>query len=69
MLPPDDPDSFISLLLILQHVVWLDFIPINSSYVYQFLPMNSENDLFLILFARLTYVMYTLDSQALWLSS
>ncbi len=41
--PPDDPDSFISLLLI-YYVVWFDFMPINGTFVYQFLPIDSEND-------------------------
>ncbi len=40
--PTDDPDSFISLLLI-YYVVWLYFVPVI--FVYQFLPMDSENDL------------------------
>ncbi len=26
-------------------VVWLDFIPVNFTFVYQFLSMDSENDL------------------------
>ncbi len=25
-------------------VVWFDFMPINVTFVYQFLPMESEND-------------------------
>ncbi len=52
---PDDPDSFISLLLF-DYVVWHDFIPVNFTFIHQFLPMHSENDLFLTLFAQLTYV-------------
>ncbi len=41
--PPDDPDSLISLLLF-YYVVWFDFMPINVTFVCQFLPMYSEND-------------------------
>ncbi len=44
MLPPDDP----TLLLVYSlfcYVVWLDFIPVNFTFVYQFLPMDSEDDL------------------------
>ncbi len=41
--PPDDPDSFISLLLI-YYVVWLDFMHVNVTFVYQFPPIDAEND-------------------------
>ncbi len=26
------------------YVVWFDFMPINATIVYQFLPIDSEND-------------------------
>ncbi len=41
--PPDDPYSLISLQLILL-LVWFDFMPVNVTFVCQFLPMDSEND-------------------------
>ncbi len=36
------------------YVIWFDFMPINVIFVFQFPPMDSENDL--TLFAQITYV-------------
>ncbi len=35
----------ISVHCLFYYVVRLDFLPINFTFVYQFLPMDSENDL------------------------
>ncbi len=40
--------------LIVGFVVWFDFMPINATFVSQFLPMDSENDFNFV--ARLTLV-------------
>ncbi len=42
--PSDDPDS-LSDYCLFYYVVLLDVMPVNVTFVHQFLPMDSENDL------------------------
>ncbi len=36
----------LSVYCLFYYVVWLDFVPVNFAFVYQYLPMDSENDLY-----------------------
>ncbi len=40
------PLTLLSVYCLFHNVVWLDFIPVNMTYVDQFMPMCSENDLY-----------------------
>ncbi len=49
--------TLLSVYCLFYYVVWFDFMPIDVPFVYQLLPMDSENDLMILtLFAQLTYV-------------
>ncbi len=37
--------KLLSVYCLFYYVVWLDFMPVNFKFVYQFLPMDPENDL------------------------
>ncbi len=37
--------TLLSVYCLINYVVWLDFMPVNVTLVYQLLPMDSENDL------------------------
>ncbi len=36
--------TLLSVYCLFYYVVWFDFMPINITFVYQFLPIDSEND-------------------------
>ncbi len=48
--------TLLSVFWLFYYVVCFDVIPVNFTFVYLFLPMDSENDLCLTLFTWLTYV-------------
>ncbi len=37
--------NLLSVFCLFYYVVWLDFMPVNVTFVCQFLPMDSKNDL------------------------
>ncbi len=65
--------TLLSVYCLFYYVVWLNFIPIKFTIVYQFLPLDSENDLCFKLYFLDSYMLmyYILLSQAvlLWFSS
>ncbi len=36
--------TLFSVYCLFYYVIWFDFMPINVTFVYQFLPMDSENE-------------------------